>query len=463
MESNLDALLTGLKERGGSDLYLTAESPPLYRIDGATVPASDRLLDGATVEAIVRGALSPADGEEFDRARELNKAHFVPGVGRFRLNVFRQRGQVGLVARLIRIDFPSADELGLPRALRELVLSKRGLVLVTGATGSGKSTTLAALIDHRNTETRGHILTIEDPIEFVHPHKGCVLTQREVGVDTDSFAAALKSALRQAPDVILIGEMRDLETVEAAIHFAETGHLVLGTLHANNANQAVERVMNFFPPETHSALYAQLALNLRGIVSQRLVPRADGRGRVAAIEIMINTPRVAELVARGEIAALKTAMEANELDGSQTFDQALYGLYRGGRITLEEALSQADSANNLRVRIRMQEAGDRAEAGGIRTEVAGGPARRPPRSSRCATATGRREAQDARSRVAKSHPPGRSEPARARLGAPAGLPRVGSGFCRRSPPAPHRIRLASACVPGHADAPSSFRPTDPLP
>ncbi|MEO6463003.1 MAG: ATPase, T2SS/T4P/T4SS family, partial [Candidatus Eisenbacteria bacterium] len=215
-------------------------------------------------------------------------------------------------------------------------------------------------------------LTIEDPIEFMHPHKGCVITQREVGVDTDSFGSALKSALRQAPDVILIGEMRDTETVEAAIHFAETGHLVLGTLHANNANQAIERVMNFFPPETHGPLYAQLALNLRGIVSQRLVPRADGNGRVAAIEIMLNTPRVADLVAKGEIAELKTAMEGNEQDGSQTFDRALYSLYRSGRVSLDEALRQADSANNLRVRIRMQEAGDAAEEGAIRTVTATG-------------------------------------------------------------------------------------------
>ena len=372
MDLRLDELLTGLKERNGSDLYLAAESPPLYRIDGSTVPATNAVLDGGDVERIVRDALTDADADEFARARELNKAHLVPGIGRFRLNVFRQRGQVGLVARLIRIDFPNAEELGLPRALRELVLAKRGLVLVTGATGSGKSTTLAALIDHRNVETRGHILTIEDPLEFVHPHKGCVLTQREIGVDTDSFATALKSALRQAPDVILIGEMRDLETVEAAIHFAETGHLVLGTLHANNANQAIERVMNFFPPETHGPLYAQLALNLRGVVSQRLVPRADGNGRVAAIEIMINTPRVADLVAQGEIAALKSAIEANEQDGSQSFDQALYRLYRTGQISLDEALKQADSANNLRVRIRMQEAGDAAEAGGIRTETAAG-------------------------------------------------------------------------------------------
>ena len=356
-KNELDALLTGLRDRNGSDLYLTAESPPLYRVDGATAPAAPDVLDGAAVERIIKSAFAPADRAEFEASNELNAAHLVPGVGRFRLNVFRQRGQVGLVARLIRIDFPSAAELGLPASLTQLVMNKRGLILVTGATGSGKSTTLAALIDHRNVETRGHILTIEDPIEFVHPHKGCVVTQREVGVDTASFAAALKSALRQAPDVILIGEMRDLETVEAAIHFAETGHLVLGTLHANNANQAVERVMNFFPIEAHAQLYGQLAMNLRGIVSQRLVPTVSGQGRVAAIEIMLNTPRIADLVAKGEIAALKSAIEQNVLDGSQSFDQALYELYRARKITLEEALKQADSANNLRLKIKMEDAG----------------------------------------------------------------------------------------------------------
>ncbi|MFM7231808.1 MAG: PilT/PilU family type 4a pilus ATPase [bacterium] len=356
MELHLDALLTGLAQNKGSDLYLTADSPPLYRVDGATVPAMHHVMDPAEVEQVIRGVLSTGEQEEFDRTRELNVARMVPGVGRFRLNVFRQRGQVGLVARIIPIEFPSAEQLGLPASLRELVMQKRGLILVTGATGSGKSTTLAALIDHRNLNSRGHILTIEDPIEFVHPHKGCVVTQREVGVDTASFAAGLKSALRQAPDVILIGEMRDLETVEAAIHFAETGHLVLGTLHANNANQAVERVVNFFPQETHDALYPQLALNLRGIVSQRLVPRADGKGRVAAIEVMLNSPRVADLIAKGEIAALKGAIEANVQDGSRSFDQALYELHRAGLITLDEALRQADSANNLRLRIKMEAA-----------------------------------------------------------------------------------------------------------
>ena len=363
----LDELLSELARQGGSDLYLTADSAPLLRIDGETVPLGER-LQGGDVAAIVRAALTPDEITTFERARELNTARFVSGAGRFRLNVFRQRGEVGIVARRIPVDFPTADQLGLPSSLLSLVLEKRGLVLVTGATGSGKSTTLAALLDHRNKLTRGHILTIEDPIEFVHLHKGCVITQREVGVDTDSFAAALKSALRQAPDVILIGEMRDLETVEAAVHFAETGHLVLGTLHANNANQAVERVMNFFPHEAHEQIYAQLALNLRGIVSQRLVRRAEGNGRVAAIEIMINTPRIADLVAKGEIDALKGAIEQNVLDGSQTFDQALYGLYRSGAIGLEEALAQADSANNLRLRIRMEDAG----ANGVAAENAPG-------------------------------------------------------------------------------------------
>ena len=353
---NLDNLLRGLFEKNGSDLYLTADSPPLYRIDGVTEPALPHACTAGEVETLIRDALTESELREFERTHELNTARVVDGAGRFRLNVFRQRGAFGLVARLIRIDFPSAAELGLPEALTALVMQKRGLILVTGATGSGKSTTLAALIDHRNRSTRGHILTIEDPIEFVHAHRGCVVTQREVGVDTASFPAALKSALRQAPDVILIGEMRDLETVESALHFSETGHLVLGTLHANNANQAVERVLNFFPAEVHAQIFAQLALNLRGIVSQRLIPRADGTGRAAAIEVMINSPRVADLIAKGDIAGLKPALDAGEKNGSRSFDQALYELYRGGAIGLDEALRQADSANNLRLKIKMEDA-----------------------------------------------------------------------------------------------------------
>ncbi len=353
---HLDDLLTALRDRQGSDLYLTAESPALVRVDGATVSVTDASMSAEAVEELIREALSPVDQAVFDSVNELNTARAIRGVGRFRLNVFRQRGQIGLVARLIPIRFPTAEELGLPVVLKALVMHKRGLVLVTGATGSGKSTTLAALVDHRNRNTRGHILTIEDPIEFVHDHHGCIVTQREVGVDTASFAAGLKSALRQAPDVILIGEMRDLETVEAAIHFSETGHLVLGTLHANNANQSVERLMNFFPSDAHEQLYAQLALNLRGIVSQRLIPRADGSGRVAAIEVMLNTPRVADLISKGEVGAIKGAMENNASDGSQSFDQALFQHYRSGAITLDEAIRQADSANNLRLRVKMSEA-----------------------------------------------------------------------------------------------------------
>ncbi len=353
----LDDLLAGLHANKGSDLYLTAEAPALLRVDGATQSVTDRPLSAEEVEGMIRAVLTPTDAEQFDRTCELNTARMLKGVGRFRLNVFRQRGQVGLVARIIPIRFPTAEELGLPASLLTLIMQKRGLILVTGATGSGKSTTLAALIHHRNLNTRGHILTIEDPIEFVHDHQGCVITQREVGVDTASFGAGLKSALRQAPDVILIGELRDLETVEAALHFSETGHLVLGTLHANNANQAVERFLNFFPAEMHQQIYAQLALNIRGIVSQRLVPNASGNGRVAAIEVMLNTPRVADLIAKGEIGALKSVIEDNILDGSQSFDQALFELYRSNAITLDEALRQADSANNLRLRIKMSGGG----------------------------------------------------------------------------------------------------------
>ena len=349
----LDDLLTAIRDRQGSDLYLTAEAQALVRVDGVTTPVSERALPADEVEGLIRAALSVTEQAEFERTHELNTARMIKGVGRFRLNVFRQRGQVGLVARLIPIRFPTAEELGLPESLLGLIMAKRGLVLVTGATGSGKSTTLAALIHHRNLNTRGHILTIEDPIEFVHDHQGCVVTQREVGVDTASFAAGLKSALRQAPDVILIGEMRDLETVEAALHFSETGHLVLGTLHANNANQAVERFLNFFPGELHAQIYSQLALNIRGIVSQRLVPRADGAGRAAAIEVMLNTPRVADLIAKGEIGAIKSVIEDNVLDGSQSFDQALFRLYQQNVISLDEALRQADSANNLRLKIKM--------------------------------------------------------------------------------------------------------------
>ena len=361
---DLTQLLTGLERLKGSDLYLTADSPPLYRVDGATVEAHPGVLDPLAVETLILGTLTPLELQQLEKTHELNTARTIPKVGRFRLNVFQQRGQIGLVARLIPIKFPGIAALGLPDILTDIVMQKRGLVFVTGATGAGKSNTLAALIDHRNQNSRGHIITIEDPIEFVHHHRGCVVTQREVGVDTFSFASGLKSALRQAPDVVLIGEIRDREVMEAALHFAETGHLVLGTLHANNANQAIDRIINFFDVSFHSQLFTQLSLNLRGIISQRLVARADGQGRVVAVEVMLNSPRVSDLLSKGDIISLKGAMEINSQDGSRTFDQALYELYRVGKITLDEALRQADSKNNLRLRIKMEDAagltGDKA-------------------------------------------------------------------------------------------------------
>jgi twitching motility protein PilU len=282
----------------------------------------------------------------------MNMAMSLPGVARFRVNIFQQRGSVGMVIRRIKADVMSIDAMGLPSILNDIVMTKRGLVLVVGATGSGKSTTLAAMIDHRNSNEAGHIITIEDPIEFVHRHKQSVVSQREVGFDTLSFQAALKNTLRQAPDVILIGEIRDTETMEAAIVFAETGHLCLGTLHSNNANQAIERIMNFFPPARHAQIYLQLSLNLRSIISQRLIPSLDGR-RVAALEILMDTPRIKHLIRKGEVDMLKEGMESGIQEGCQTFDQALFALYKDGKIDLDQALINADSANNLRLNIKM--------------------------------------------------------------------------------------------------------------
>jgi twitching motility protein PilU len=283
---------------------------------------------------------------------EMNMAMSLPGVSRFRVNIFQQRGSVGMVIRRIKADVMSIEQMGLPSILGDIVMTKRGLVLVVGATGSGKSTSLAAMIDHRNSNEAGHIITIEDPIEFVHRHKTSIITQREVGFDTHSFQAALKNTLRQAPDVILIGEIRDTETMEAAITFAEMGHLCPGTLHSNNANQAIERIMNFFPSERHAQIYLQLSLNLRSIVSQRLIPSVDGK-RVAALEILMDTPRIKDLIKKGEVDTLKQAMEQGIQEGCQTFDQALFALYRDGVINLDQALINADSANNLRLKIKL--------------------------------------------------------------------------------------------------------------
>jgi twitching motility protein PilU len=339
-------------ETDASDLYLTVARPPMYRIEGKVQPIGDGSFKPQDLEAVVRSVLNERQLQEFAETLEMNMAMSLPGVSRFRVNIFRQRGSMGMVIRRVKAEPATMDELGLPSILGKIVMSKRGLVLVVGATGSGKSTSLAAMVDHRNENESDHIITIEDPIEFVHKHKKSIVTQREVGFDTLSFQAALKNTLRQAPDVILIGEIRDTETMEAAITFAETGHLCLGTLHSNNANQAIERIMNFFPLERHAQIYLQLSLNLRSIISQRLVPSVDGK-RVAALEVLVDTPRIKDLIKRGQVDVLKEGMEQGVQEGCQTFDQALFMLYKEAKITLEQALVNADSANNLRLKIKL--------------------------------------------------------------------------------------------------------------
>lgn len=350
-------LLEAMVEKNASDIYITTGLPPMYRILGTTKDLDGRFeeFDGNTVQQLCWSVMSDKQREEFLESHEMNLALSYPGLGRFRVNVFQQRGSPGMVIRQIKLDILSVDELGLPAILKDLVMTKRGLILVVGATGSGKSTTLAAMIDERNTRASGHIITIEDPVEYVHRHKQCVITQREVGMDTHSFRAALKNALRQAPDVILIGEIRDTETMEAAITFAETGHLAFGTLHSNNANQAIERILNFFPEERHPQIYLQLSLNLKAIVAQRLIKKLDG-GRVAALELMLDTPRIKDLIKRGEVDIIKEAMEQGEQEGCQTFDKALFELYMAEEIEFDQALANADSANNLRLKIQNEEA-----------------------------------------------------------------------------------------------------------
>ena len=345
-------LFIKMVEIEASDLYLTVARPPMYRVEGKIQAIGDRNFTPDDLRALADAMMTEKQRREFAQTFEMNLAQSLPGLARFRVNILTQRGSVGLVIRRIKADIMSIDDMGLPSILKNITMTKRGLVLVVGATGSGKSTTLAAMIDHRNTHEAGHIITIEDPIEFVHRHKESIVTQREVGSDTHSFQAALKNTLRQAPDVILIGEIRDTETMEAAITFAETGHLCLGTLHSNNANQAIERIMNFFQLERHEQMYLQLSLNLRSIVSQRLIPSVEGK-RVAALEILMDTPRIKDLIKRGEVDSLKEAMEQGVQEGCQTFDQALFALYRDGKITLDQALVNADSANNLRLKIKL--------------------------------------------------------------------------------------------------------------
>ncbi|MCP4372781.1 MAG: PilT/PilU family type 4a pilus ATPase [Deltaproteobacteria bacterium] len=348
----IEQLLEFMVKNNASDIYLAYDSPPRYRIEGITQPAGNYKLTMEDTVDLGNQMMDERQKKEFAETYECNLALFYPKLGRFRVNIFKQRNCVGAVIRLIRVKIMTTEELKLPESLNDVVMSKRGLVIVVGATGSGKSTSLAAMIDYRNRNSPGHIITIEDPVEFVHEHKKCIITQREVGTDTLSFRAALKNTLRQAPDVILLGEIRDAETMEHAVEFAETGHLSIGTLHANNANQAVERVMNFFPIEKHEQIYMQLSLNLRAIVSQRLVRTIDGKRR-AAVEILLNKPRIADLIKKGEIDMLKEAMEQLTNEGLQTFDQALFGFYKEGIITYEEALVNSDSANNLRLKIKI--------------------------------------------------------------------------------------------------------------
>jgi twitching motility protein PilU len=349
-------LLEAMVESDASDVYITTGLPPMYRIQGNTQDLNGRFetFDSTTVEQLCFSVMSQEQKKEFDGTYEMNLALSYPSLGRFRVNIFRQKGSLGMVIRQIKLEIMTVDQLELPSILKDLVMTKRGLILVVGATGSGKSTTLAAMIDERNTRASGHIITIEDPVEFVHLHKKCVVTQREVGMDTHSFQSALKNTLRQAPDVILIGEIRDTETMEAAITFAETGHLVFGTLHSNNANQAIERILNFFPEERHPQIHLQLSLNLKAIISQRLIKTLEG-GRTAAIEILLDTPRIKDLIKKGEVDIIKEAMAQGEQEGCQTFDKALFDLYMTERIDFDQALANADSANNLRLQIQNEE------------------------------------------------------------------------------------------------------------
>lgn len=348
----VQGLLGMMKEKDASDLFITADFPPAIKLDGQLSPVVDRPLSGQDAALIMRSLMNDRQIKEFESTNECNFAVSPPGVGRFRVNVFLQQGRMGGVLRTINTEIPTVEKLGLPLQLKPIALSKMGLVLMVGATGSGKSSSLAAMVGWRNANSHGHIVTIEDPIEFVHPHGGCLITQREVGADTLSWENALKNTLRQAPDVIQIGEIRTRETMEYAIQFAETGHLVLSTLHSNNANQALDRIINFFPEEKREQLLMDLSLNLRAIVSQRLLRREAG-GRIPAVEIMINSPLIADLIFKGEVASIKEVMSRSVEQGMQTFDQAVFDLFESGQITYEEALRNADSQNELRLRIKL--------------------------------------------------------------------------------------------------------------
>lgn len=347
-------LLRLMLSKKASDMFITAGFPPAMKVDGKMTPVSNQVLSAQQAREIARSIMNDKQAAEFDASNECNFAIGIPSVARFRVNAFVQRGSVGLVFRTITTKIPKFEELGLPEVLKDIAMTKRGLVIFVGGTGSGKSTSLAAMIGYRNENSYGHIITIEDPIEFIHEHKNCVITQREIGVDTDSWHIALKNTLRQAPDVILIGEIRDRETMDYAIAFAETGHLCMATLHANSTNQALDRIINFFPEERRYQLLMDLSLNVRAFVSQRLIPKSDGIGRVAAVEIMINSPLISDLIFKGEVHAIKEIIGRSRELGMQTFDQALFDLHENGSITYEDALRNADSVNDLRLRIKLE-------------------------------------------------------------------------------------------------------------
>jgi len=357
------ALLALMVQKKASDLFITSGRAPTIKVDGSMVEVSKNPLTPEQAMKIVLSIMNQRQKDEFDNTKECQFAISLPDLGRFRVSAFMQRDAAGMVLRRIENHIPDTEALHLPPVLKDLIMEKRGLVIFVGATGTGKSTSLASLIKHRNQNTSGHIITIEDPMEFEHPHLGCIVTQREVGVDTESYEVALKNTLRQAPDVILIGEIRTRETMQNAITFAETGHLCLSTLHANNANQAIDRILHFFPEEMHPQLFMDLSLNLRGIVAQQLIKRADGKGRYPAIEILINTPLAKDLIRKGEVHKLKELMKQSREQGMQTFDQALYDLYVAGKISYEDALNSADSKNEVRLMIKLGAEGVSSSAG----------------------------------------------------------------------------------------------------
>jgi len=354
-------LLRGMIGKKASDLFITSGFPPAFKVDGKMTPVSNQTLTSVHTQELARAIMNDRQAAEFEATHECNFAISPPGIGRFRVNIFMQQQRVGMVLRTITTKIPDLDQMGMPPVLKDIVMTKRGLVILVGGTGSGKSTTLAGMIGHRNKNSYGHIITIEDPVEYVHEHANCIITHREVGVDTENWHNALKNTLRQAPDVILIGEIRDRETMEYAVAFAETGHLCMATLHANSANQALDRIINFFPEERREQLLMDLSLNIKALISQRLIPKKDGAGRAAAIEILLNSPLIADLIFKGEVHAIKEVMSKSRELGMETFDGALFNLYESGAIAYEEALKNADSVNDLRLRIKLESklSGDR--------------------------------------------------------------------------------------------------------